>query len=165
GDLERCRAIFDDLAPDLDSIRFDLNWLPAMAMATIAATELRDERRSAHIRQLLLPYRHLFVDNASTFFGSVQHYVGMLSAVLGGGAPVDGAFAAALAAHGALQSPPLLARTQLEYARALSLREEAPVDQVVSLSRAASASAGRHGYASIAAGSAELLNRFDVALA
>jgi len=36
---------------------------------------------------------------------------------------------------------------------------------VISLSRAASATAGRHGYAWIAACSADLLNRFDVALA
>jgi hypothetical protein len=107
----------------------------------------------------------LFIDNASTFFGSVEHYVGMLSAVLGDWPAVDGAFAAALAAHEALQSPPLLARTRLEYARALSLREDVPVAQVVSLTRAASVAAGRHGYASIAARSADLLNRFDVALA
>jgi class 3 adenylate cyclase len=165
GDLEQCRAKFEDLAPDLDSIRFDLNWLPAMAMAANAAAELRDEARCAHIRRLLLPYRHLFVDNASAFFGSVEHYIGMLSAVLGDWPTVDDAFAAALAAHEALQSPPLLARTQVEYARALSLRETTPVEQVVSLSRAASASAGRHGYASIAARSADLLNRFDGALA
>jgi hypothetical protein len=85
--------------------------------------------------------------------------------VLGDWPAVDDAFAAAMAAHEALQSPPLLARTQVEYARALSFREATPVEQVVSLSRAASASAGRHGYASIAARSADLLNRFDVALA
>jgi len=165
GDLERCRARFDELTTDLDSIRLDLNWLPAMAMAANAAAELRDEARSAHIQRILLPYRHLFVDNASTFFGSVEHYVGMLSAVLGDWTGADEAFAAALAAHEALHSPPLLARTQVEYARALSLREDTPVEQVISLSRAASATAGRHGYAWIAACSADLLNRFDVALA
>ena len=90
-----------------------------MAMAANAAAELRDEARSAHIQRILLPYRHLFVDNASTFFGSVEHYVGMLSAVLGDWTGADEAFAAALAAHEALHSPPLLARTQVEYARAL----------------------------------------------
>ena len=89
----------------------------------------------------------------------------MLSAVLGDWTGADEAFAAALAAHEALHSPPLLARTQVEYARALSLREDTPVEQVISLSRAASATAGRHGYAWIAACSADLLNRFDVALA
>ena len=73
--------------------------------------------------------------------------------------------AAALVAHEALDSPPLLARSQVEYARALALRDDAPVEQVVSLSRVASASAGRNGYASIAARSADLLNRFDAALA
>jgi class 3 adenylate cyclase len=165
GDLDRCRARLDELAADLDGIRFDLNWLPAMAMAAHATAELRDEALAIRIRRRLLPYRHLFSDNASTFFGSVEHYVGMVSAALGDWASVDEAFTAALAAHEALQSPPLLARTQLEYARALSLRETAPVERVVGLSRAARATAQRHGFRTIAARSAELLDRFDAALA
>lgn len=165
GDWERCRATLDDLAADLDGIRFDVNWLAAMAMAANAATELRDESCAARLRRLLLPYRDQFVDNASTFFGSVQHYLGMLSAVLGDWAAADEAFNVALAAHEALESPPLLARTQLEYARALSWRDELPVERVVGLSRAAHAAAERGGYATIAARSTELLTRFDAALA
>lgn len=165
GDLERCRARLGELATDLDGIRFDLNWLPAIAMAAHASAELRDEARATRIRRLLLPYRNLFIDNASAFYGSVEHYVGMVSGALGDWASVDEAFTAALAAHEALQSPPLLARTQLEYARALSLREAAPVERVVALSRAARATAERHGFRTIAARSAELLDRFDAALA
>lgn len=165
GDLDRCRALFDELAADLDSIRFDLNWLTTIAMAAQAAAALHDVARAAHIRGLLLPYRHQFVDNASTFFGSVEHYLGMLSAVLDDWAGVDHSFAAALQAHGALGSAPLLARTQLEYARALARRDPAPVDQVVALGRAAHASAERHGLAGIAVRSADLLRHLDVALA
>jgi class 3 adenylate cyclase len=165
GDLDRCRARLDELAADLDAIRFDLNWLPAMAMAAHACAELRDEALATRIRRLLLPYRHLFSDNASTFFGSVEHYVGMVSAPLGDWAAVDDAFTAALAAHEAVHSPPLLARSQLEYANALAQRDAVPVERVVSLSRAARASAERHGFSSIAARSAQLLHRFDVALA
>jgi hypothetical protein len=89
----------------------------------------------------------------------------MVSAVLGDSAGVDDAFTAATRAHEALGSPPLLARTQLEYARALSHRDPVPVAQVVALARAAQASAERHGLAGIAARSAGLLGRFDVALA
>jgi class 3 adenylate cyclase len=164
GDLDRCRALFDELAADLDSIRFDLNWLTTIAMAAQAAAELHDVARAAHIRGLLLPYRHQFVDNASTFFGSVEHYLGMVSAVLDDWAGVDHAFTAAARAHEVLGSPPLLARTQLEYARALSHRDLVPVAQVVALGRAAHRSAERHGLAGIAARSAGLLSRFDVAL-
>jgi hypothetical protein len=165
GDLDRCRARLDDLAADLDGIRLDLNWLPAMAMAAHAAAELRDEARAADLQRLLRPHRHLFVDNASTFFGSVEHYLGMASAAIGDWEEVDASFTAALAAHEALHSPPLLARTQVEYARALSLRETTPVDRVVSLGRAARASAEHHGYISISTRSVELLTRFDAALA
>ncbi len=165
GDLDRCRARLDEFAADLDAIRFDLNWLPAMAMAAHACAELRDQALATRIRRLLLPYRHLFSDNASTFFGSVEHYVGMVSAPLGDWAAVDDAFTAALAAHEAVHSPPLLARSQLEYASALAQRDVVPVERVVSLGRAARASAERHGFSSIAARSAQLLNRFDVALA
>jgi hypothetical protein len=64
-----------------------------------------------------------------------------------------------------VHSPPLLARSQLEYANALAQRDAVPVERVVSLSRAARASAERHGFSSIAARSAQLLHRFDVALA
>jgi hypothetical protein len=165
GDLDRCRARFDELAADLDGIRFDLNWITAVAMAANAAAELQDVTRASHIRRLLQPYRHQFVDNASTFFGSVEHFLGMVSAVLGDWEAVDHAFTAALRAHGTLRSPPLLARTQLEYARALSRRDPVPVEQVVALSRAAHGSAERHGLAGIATRSAELLRRLDVALA
>jgi class 3 adenylate cyclase len=165
GDLDRCRALFDELAAELDSIRFDLNWLTTIAMAAQTAAELHDVARAAHIRDLLLPYRHQFVDNTSTFFGSVEHFLGMVSAVLDDWAGVDQAFTAATRAHEALGSPPLLARTQLEYARALSHRDPVPVAQVVALGRAAQASAERHGLAGIAARSAGLLRRVGVALA
>jgi hypothetical protein len=165
GDLDRCRTLFDELAGELDSIHFDLNWLTTIAMSAQAAAELHDVARAAHIRGLLLPYRHQFVDNTSTFFGSVEHYLGMVSAVLDDWAGVDHAFTEATRAHEALGSPPLLARTQLEYARALSHRDPVPVAQVVALGRAAQDSAQRHGLASIAERSAGLLRRFDVALA
>lgn len=165
GDLERCRALFDDLAADLDHVRFDLNWLTTIAMTAQAAAELRDAERAAQLRGLLEPYRHQFVDNASTFFGSVEHYIGLVSSVLDDPAGVDRAFTAAVRAHEALRSPPLLARTQLEYARALARRDPVPVDQVVALGRAAHGSAERHGLASVAARSADLLRLFDDAWA
>ena len=67
------------------------------------------------MRTLLLPYRQQFVDNTSTFFGSVEHYLGLLGALEGDWSASSEAFEAALAAHSRLASPPLLARTQLEY--------------------------------------------------
>ena len=121
-DLGRCRKELHDVAAGLEQIRFDLNWLPAMALTAVAAARLGDADVAARLRPMLEPYRHQFVDNASTFFGSVDHFYGLCCAVVGDDSAADVAFESAIVAHTRLGSPPLLARTQLEYADALACR-------------------------------------------
>jgi hypothetical protein len=142
GDDERCRAVIDPVLGKLDSLRMDINWLTTVALASHAVHHLDDRDAAARLRPLLTPYRELFVDNASAFFGSAHHYYALLSAVLDDEpAMVDG-FTAAVEAHTELRSPTWLARTLVEYAVALQRRGRgapgqacALADQALELSR------------------------------
>ena len=60
----------------------DLNWLTTIAFATHAAARAGDRALCAMLVQELLPYRDQFVDNASTFFGSVERYLGLALSAL-----------------------------------------------------------------------------------
>ena len=162
-DLDRARVWFAEAANDLDSIRFDLNWLTAMTMLAIPAARLADRTAAADVRARLQPYRRQFVDNASTFFGSVEHYYGLLSATLEDDEATDEAFAAALQAHARLGSPPLLARSQLDFAEALAARSHPPVDRVIALAQAAARVADDRGYATISRRSRDVLARVGAA--
>ncbi|MGH9272434.1 MAG: hypothetical protein ACRDZ2_14295, partial [Ilumatobacteraceae bacterium] len=164
GDLERCRRDLDDIAAGLDQIRFDLNWLPAMALATVAAARLGATDLAARLRPKLVAHASQFVDNASTFFGSVEHFSALCSTVLGDHDAVDASFEAALRAHRRLDSPPLLARTELEYATALAQRTPRPDDRIMDLATAALVEAERSGYRTIMERSAELVSRLEAAV-
>ena len=163
-DLDRCRTSLQTLAQDLDHIRFDLNWLPALALMAVAASRVRDVDVAARLRPLLEPYRHQFVDNASTFFGSVDHFHALCSAVLEDDDRADVSFQAALTAHQQLASPPLLARTRLEYADALARRSPRRGTQAVELADAALTEAERSGYRTIRLRAAELVSRLQAAV-
>ena len=158
-DLDRCRKEFQDVAAGLEQIRFDLNWLPAIALTAVAAARLGDSGVAARLRPMLEPYRHQFIDNASTFFGSVEHFYGLCCAVVGDDVAAEVAFDVALAAHRRLGSPPLLARTQLEYADTLALQGAPAKERVIELAMAALVEAERSGYSRIMARSSILLEQ------
>ena len=67
----------------------------------------------------LLPYREQFVDNASTFFGSVERYLGLALSALDRHEEAHASFERAAAAHARLNAPILLARTRLEWGEAI----------------------------------------------
>jgi class 3 adenylate cyclase/tetratricopeptide (TPR) repeat protein len=158
-DLDRCRHALDEVADGLEEIRFDLNWLPAIAIAAVATARLADADLASRLRPLLEPYHDQFVDNASTFFGSVDHFAALCSAVLGDDDAADESFERAILAHQRLASPPLLARTQLEYATALSRRGHRRDEEAVELATAALAEAERRGFRTIRVRGTELLSR------
>jgi class 3 adenylate cyclase len=161
-DEARCRSRFDEAVAGFDGIRFDLNWLCAMAMLAHAAAFLSDVPYAQRLRAALNPYRSQYVDNASTFFGSVEHYYALMCSVVGDDEAADAAFGAALQAHDRLRSPPLVARTQLEYAQSLSRRSVVPVDRMLDFARAAANTADQRGYLTISRQAHELLGRFAV---
>jgi hypothetical protein len=61
----------------------------------------------------MLPFRAQVVAAGPSFFGSVEHYLGLLAATAGWLDDADRHFAAAAAAHQSLQAPVFLARTRL----------------------------------------------------
>jgi class 3 adenylate cyclase/tetratricopeptide (TPR) repeat protein len=122
-ELER----FDEARSGLDAIfgasgtgvPDDLNWLTTIAFATQAAARLGDQPLCAVLVQELLPYRDQFVDNASTFFGSVERYLGLALSCLNRHDEAGVSFERAVAIHARLGAPILLARTRLEWGEAM----------------------------------------------
>jgi hypothetical protein len=96
----------------------DLNWLVTVAFATQAAARLGDADLCGRLADQLRPYRDQFVDNASTFWGSVEHYIALALACVGRHEEADEAFRRAALAHETLGAPILLARTNVEWADA-----------------------------------------------
>jgi class 3 adenylate cyclase len=148
-DPERCERVLAPVLNDLDSLRFDLNWLTTLALAAVGVHHVGDEKAAMRIRTMIEPYRRYFIDNHSAFFGSAHHYYGLLSATIGDEAAVRDAFDAAIEAHTNLRSPPWLARTHLEYASALVSLGHADDDKARVLVTAALEEGNRGGLGTI----------------
>ena len=120
-----------------------------MALMTHAAAAVGDAALAGRIRPLIAPYRRQFVDNASTFFGSVEHYYALASYTMGDEASAVSAFDAALHEHTRLDSPPLIALTKLELGRALVGRSPSKDARARVLLAEAVAAADSLGYRAI----------------
>ena len=81
ADLDRfdeARQALDAIfAPGGTGVPDDLNWLTTIAFATHAAAGTGDRSRCAELVGALTPYRQQFVDNGTTFNGSVERYIGL----------------------------------------------------------------------------------------
>ena len=112
------RALDAILGPGGTGIPDDLNWLVCVAFAAQAAARLDDPEICATLHGMLTPYRDQFVDNASTFWGSVERYMALASSCMGRHDEARASFTKAAEAHTRLNAPILLARTRLERAEA-----------------------------------------------
>ncbi len=85
---------------DLNDLRKDVNWLPALVFLGEACATLRDVKRAARVYELLAPYEHRFVAVAygSAFMGPVAHVLGLLAAAVGRPVDAEGRFRSAIAA-------------------------------------------------------------------
>jgi class 3 adenylate cyclase/tetratricopeptide (TPR) repeat protein len=120
GRTDQARAGLTDIfGPGGTGLPDDLNWLVSMAFSAQASARLDDAASCASLAAQLAPYGRLFVDNASTFWGSVELYRAMALACAGDRTGAIDAFSAAAAAHARLDAPLLLAETRLEWAEAL----------------------------------------------
>ena len=122
ADLDRpdeARRSLDKLfGPGGSGVPDDLNWLTTIAFATQAAALVGDRHRCAELLGALLPFRGQFVDNGTTFNGSVERYVALALSCLGHRQQAEAAFANASNANARLDAPILSARTALEWAEA-----------------------------------------------
>jgi tetratricopeptide (TPR) repeat protein len=104
-------------------------WLPALAMASVAAAHLEDAGSAARVQPLLLPYAEQVivqtVPHPVVCYGSASLYLALLDTTMTRWEDADNRFAAAIRVNTSLGARSLLARTQYEYAHMLSRRARA----------------------------------------
>ena len=120
GRLEEARAIYEPFARNgFEDLPYDLAWMPGMCEGAEIGAALGDGAGAPPVYQRLLPFRAQGVAAGPTFFGSVEHYLGLLATTAGWLDEADGHFAAAAAVHQSLRAPVFLSRTQLCWGESL----------------------------------------------
>jgi len=120
---EEARAAYERLmSDDLEDVPQDFSWLPVISLGAAVAARLGDRTRAAALTAKLTPYRLRYVDMGSSWLGSGAHYLGLLHTCVGDFEQAEGCFRDALTTQRALGSRAWIARTKLEYARALRER-------------------------------------------
>ena len=122
GRLDEAREEFSRLAVgDFDDIPKDLDWMIAMTLLSDVCADLGDGERAALLYARLEPYAdvNVVIGLAAVCLGSAASFLGKLAATMGEAEVARGHFERALLANTALGAPGCLARTQVDYARAL----------------------------------------------
>ena len=150
GRLSEARQEFERLAAhDFEDIPTDLDWMIAMTLLSDVCADLGDEARARLLYARLEPFGtvNVVIGLAAVCLGSAASYLGKLAATMGRADLAAGHFERALDANAALQAPVCLARTQVEYARALGGPGHARAEELLD---AAAGAAERFGSGSVA---------------
>jgi DNA-binding SARP family transcriptional activator/tetratricopeptide (TPR) repeat protein len=148
GRLEEAREEFERLAAhDFEDVPKDLDWMIAMTLLSDVCADLGDAERAALLYDRLEPYAdiNVVIGLAAVCLGSAAGFLGKLAATMGRGELAVEHFERAMAANAELQSPGCLARSQVDYARALGSDPRA-----AELLDAAGEAAERHGLGAVA---------------
>jgi DNA-binding SARP family transcriptional activator/tetratricopeptide (TPR) repeat protein len=134
-------------AGGIDDIVRDGDWLTAIALLAEVCAGLGDVERCAVLYEKLRPYgdRVVVIGLAAGCLGSAEAFLGKLAATLGRGREAAEHFERALAVNQALRAPVCVARTQVDYARALG-----PGDRARKLVQDALRTAARLGLQDVA---------------
>jgi DNA-binding SARP family transcriptional activator len=122
GQPEQGRMVLEQLAAeDFRDIPRDGDWITTMTLLCDASVALADRRRAQRLYEVLLPYAgvNVVAGFGVACFGSAARFLGKLAATLGAEVDAERHFDQALAENRRLQSAPLVAHTQLDYALAL----------------------------------------------
>ena len=122
GRLDEAREEFERLAlGDFEDIPKDLDWMIAMTLLSDVCADLGDGDRAALLYAKLEPYANLnvVIGLAAVCLGSAESFLGRLAGTMGRIDLATRHFERALAGDFALGAPACLARTQVDYARAL----------------------------------------------
>jgi DNA-binding SARP family transcriptional activator len=122
GRLDEAREEFERLAAqDFEDVPKDLDWMIAMTLLSDVCADLGDAERAALLYAKLEPYAdiNVVIGLAAVCLGSAASFLGKLAATMGLSERAAEHFERALAANTELLAPGCLARTQVDYARAL----------------------------------------------
>jgi tetratricopeptide (TPR) repeat protein len=148
GRLDEAQEEFDRLAADdFEDVPKDLDWMIVMTLLSDVCADLEDAERAARLYDKLEPYAavNVVIGLAAVCLGSAASFLGKLAATMGRADLAAEHFERALAANTALQAPVCLARTQVDYARAVG-----PGSQADELLEAAAETAVAVGSGSVA---------------
>jgi DNA-binding SARP family transcriptional activator/tetratricopeptide (TPR) repeat protein len=123
GRLDEAREEFERLAAhDFEDVPKDLDWMIAMTLLSDVCADLGDAERAERLYSRLEPYADLnvVIGLAAVCLGSAAGFLGKLAATMGRGDLATAHFERALAANAELLAPGCLARTQVDYARAIA---------------------------------------------
>jgi DNA-binding SARP family transcriptional activator len=152
--LSEAREEFERLAADdFDDVPKDLDWMIAMTLLSDICADLGDGDRAALLYAKLEPYAdvNVVIGLAAVCLGSAASFLGRLAATKGRADEARRHFERALERNAALGAPGCLARTQVDYARALG-----PGPRSDELLAAADRTAGELGLGAVARKVAEL---------
>jgi class 3 adenylate cyclase/tetratricopeptide (TPR) repeat protein len=123
GRLDEARDLFNRLSTDdFAALSRNFMWIYSLTIAAEVCGSVGDAPRAATLYDRLVPYRGLMATAGAAATGCVDHYLGLLAAVLGRFGEADGYFHSAALFHERLAAPTRLARTRLEWARMLLSR-------------------------------------------
>ena len=136
-------------------IAVDPNWLSTIACLSESAGRVGHAASAAELYEALAPYAssNIVVAHGGICLGSASRYLGILARTLGAWDQAEEHFEEALRFDRALDAPPLLARTQHEYA--LSLRARGSADgapRAVALADSAQKTTSRLGMGGLEVG-------------
>ena len=83
GEDDACATEHERVMSGIGELRLDLNWLVAHVLTCMSCRHLGDKVGAGLLLDTLEPYRHRYVDIGTGFYGSVEHYLGMLHATVG----------------------------------------------------------------------------------
>lgn len=153
GRRDEARALFaHDVASDFSDFPLDIVWLTSMVRCADSAAELGDRDAAEVLYQRLAPFADMVAGNPATVAGSVARPLGRLATLLGQCDAAEAHLRDALAVHERLRAPYWIARTQLDWADLLLVRDE-PGDRQAAreLVRASRQIAEAHDYAGLRA--------------
>jgi class 3 adenylate cyclase/tetratricopeptide (TPR) repeat protein len=147
GRLDEARAIFERAAAQkFASLPFDIGWVNGMARYAEIAARLNAVEPAAVIYEKLLPYRHQVVTSFFTVTGSAERTLGVLAATLERWDVAEQHFAVAAEIHERLGANLFLARTWMNWSRALLARgQPSDTQRARAMLQQASELARKHG--------------------
>ncbi len=128
GRTEEARRLVESFARDeFRGLPHDGLWLGAIALLSETSATFGEARHAERLYALLEPYadRNVAFGWVSACGGSAARHLGLLAGLLGDRERAIAHFETALRINGRMRARPLVARTQLDLARALLARERA----------------------------------------